>query len=482
VSEPEDQGGNGDSAGTAPSGVGFGRRLMLVTAAVLLVLLGAGSSVLWVYQWWLDRPVNQALETSGDAVSEVLQRLDDAKTLEDVSAAGALAPKSAESVGRAMESLRGETSHLTDDAQGVLAGQLALLEAIAPMEDLDVDSLMVWGVAVPQVEGAQAALEESASALARLDKGAEARIPDTRAATSQAAQVVGGVAVTSLTDDLENFVDELGKVSTTKQAAAVGQKVDGLDDAADAVAGGQDEDTATELEQLSIGLGAIAGLAEMDPTSLYLWDRTRSSLIPTTERLGIDATASAASMTRWVTAAQQKVDAWQVEYDAAVARRTAATSALDTYSQAVKKIMGDYERGRDELSDVLEDADLDEEYYIGWEVSSAMEDGLATRKRLLGRAQNAVPPESMRAAHQSLVGVLQAAVSAMETGDGAIQDFNNCYLDCTPLLSSSGWQQFSSGSGAITEDYNAARTAWNRALEAALRQVDAVPLPAAPRV
>ena len=95
MSELDDRNGQGDGAGTVPSRPHFGRRLVLVTTAALLVLLGATSGVVWAHQWWLDRPVNQALETSGDAVDKVLRRLDDAKTLEDVSAAGALAPESA---------------------------------------------------------------------------------------------------------------------------------------------------------------------------------------------------------------------------------------------------------------------------------------------------------------------------------------------------------------------------------------------------
>lgn len=482
MSETDVQGVHEDSAGPARSGAAIGRRLLVVTTVVLLVLVGVGSSVLWVHQWWLDRPVNQALETSGAAVAQVLRELEDAETLEDVSAAGSLAPRSAQSVSRALKSIEGETSLLTDDAKRVLAGQLALLEAIAPMEDLAVNSLTVWGVARPQMEEAQASLDESMTALARLDEGVDVHMPDSRPAMTQSAQIVGGVAVTSLTDELEKLVDDLSAVTTTTQAAAIGQEVGDLDEAAVAVAEGQDEDTATELEQLAIGLGAIEGLANMDPTSLYLWDRNRSSLIYATENLGIDAVGSAASMTRWVTVAQQKVDAWQVEYDAAVTRRTAAMSSLDTYSAEIEKVMRDYERARDEISEVLEGADLDEEYYVDFEVEWAMEDGLANRERLLRRAQSALPPESMRTSHQGLVGVLQAAVSAMAAGEGAIRDFNSCYWDCTPLLSSSGWQQFSSGSGAITEDYSAARAAWKGALEAALQQADAAPLPAAPKV
>ena len=111
-----------------------------------------------------------------------------------------------------------------------------------------------------------------------------------------------------------------------------------------------------------------------------------------------------------------------------------------------------------------------------------MEDGLSTRRRLLRSAQNIVPPESMRDTHQGLVFVLQAAVSAMAAGDDAIQDFNSCYWECVPLVSSSGWQEFSSGSSVITQDYDAARKAWNGALEAARAQVDAVPLPVPPEV
>jgi hypothetical protein len=112
-----------------------------------------------------------------------------------------------------------------------------------------------------------------------------------------------------------------------------------------------------------------------------------------------------------------------------------------------------------------------------------MEEGVLTRRDLLDDLDSLFVPGAMTSAHTGLEEVLGSAVDAMRTGEQAVEDWNLCYLDCAETYrDTSGWQVFSTRSGQITGEFDRALKAWNSALNQALAQANAVPLPSMPQV
>lgn len=446
------------------------------------MVVGLALSSVFGYLWWQDRPVNQALAASAAAVDPVLDQLTSAESLADVSGAGASAPKAAATVDEVLADIKDEDGELAAAARDLLAGQQLLLESIAPMEGLSEESLTVWGTTLPDVQEAQSSLLASRRALGELDGGAPDRVTDPRKATNHAIEIVGAAATASLTTELEGLINELDSVSNTREAAVLGERAALSEETAAAAALGQQGDPAETLGALNLALGALGSLARMDPESLYVWGNAKSDLSSSTRTLGVDSSGALDSMSAWVRTAQKEMDAWEADSEEAQKARSATTADLDEYSESMRRILRDYDRARDATADALEAAELDD-YSASYEVEEAMESGVRARQELLNEVQFLSVPGDIGSAHQGLIGVLEAAVEAMVTGEQAVEDWNACYLECPPTYRDmEGWREFSRASGDITTRFDRSRKDWDAALASALRSANAVPLPPIPKV
>lgn len=474
--------GGSTVAGSMPPSPGNGRRVLLrgLLAFVLLVALGLGSVL--GFQWWRDRPVNLALEEADKASTRVLDRLAGAEELADLAAAGEEARSAAAAIGEVADDLSEEDGELAEGGRAVLADQQALMTAVAPMAGLSEDSLAVWGTALPDLEQAQSDLLASRRALAEYDEGAGARVTDPRPATEQATDVVTDRATKALSEQLTGLLEEMRSVRTTSEAAALGERASGPAEAAAAVAGDEESDGDSDLAQLDAALGAVADLSTMDPESLFVWQGAEVTLAEATAALEIDSRAPRESMNTWVSRASIKMDTWRAAYETAETTRSAATADLDSYAEEVRRILRGYDRARDATSDALEAAELDD-YSASYDVEYAMEEGVTTRQDLLNDLQFLTPPEGMGTAHGELVAVVEAGVSAMTTGEQAVEDWNACYWECPKTYRDEpGWNQFSRASAGITTRFDTARKGWFAALATSLEAANAVPLPPMPRV
>jgi hypothetical protein len=468
-------GGLPDRAPAEPGSIG---RIFLIGGLVFLLLVGVGVGGTFGYQWWRDRPMTQALDSSATAFADVADKLDSAENLNDLSQAGAAAPKAAATVEKAVASIKGESGELARLTRAVLEDQVALLEAIAPMEGLSDTSLTVWSSAQPAIEEAQSSLLSSRRALTVFEKGLGEDVRDPRPSTEHAAEVVADQASSVLRTQLEDVLNDLADASTTSQAAAIGERTATMASSADAAGVGQSGSAASTLDHLSDAFTAINTLSAMDPETLYLWGDAKSDLATATDALGIDSTAARDSMSAWVETAQERMDQWRLDYEEAESQRSTATVDLDSYSEDMKRILRAYDRARDATADALGEEDASS-YDIEW----AMEEGVSTRQDLLDEMEYLYVPDGMSSTHSTLTGVLQRGVEAMMTGEWAVEEWNSCYYECEDSFrDTSGWQEFSSASSDITTDFDSARKAWVSALETALGKANAVPLPPMPSV
>jgi hypothetical protein len=466
-----------------PPRSGTGARTLLLRAGIAFVLLIAtGVAGVFGYQWWRDRPATQALDAADAAVSAVSDPLSRAATLEDVGAAASKAPASAEKVAKALADLSGDETELARRARPVLEGQQAFLESVAPFEGLSAESLAVWGTTLPSVQESLTDLVVARRALGSYDDGAVDHVGNPADALDHAVDVVASSATESLTGQLGDLLNDLQQVGTTREAAGVGERAAPLAEAAEAAEAGQQGRDLDTLTALGDALGAVAALDGMDPETLVRWGPASSTLQSATEQLGISSGEAVDSMDAWVSQAQKKMDAWRADYDRAESLRSAATSNLDTYAASVRRTLRQYDRARDATSDALETAELDD-YTSSYDVEYAMEEGVLTRRDLLDDLDSLFVPGAMTSAHTGLEEVLGSAVDAMRTGEQAVEDWNLCYLDCAETYrDTSGWQTFSTRSGQITGEFDRALKAWNSALNQALAQANAVPLPSMPQV
>ena len=465
----------------APRGRGA-RTLLLRAGIAFLVLVGLGIGGVLGYQWWRDRPATQALDTADAAVRTVTDSMADADTLADLGAAASSAPASAEKVSDALADLCDDETTLAQSVRPVLESQQTFLEALAPLEGLSDESLTVWGSTLPTVQESLTDVLAARRVLASYDAGAAGHVGNPVRSIEHAVEVVGSSATESLTGQLEELLVELEGVGTTREAAVLGERAGPLAESAGAAEAGQDSTDLDSLVSLGEAFGAIASLDTMDPESLSVWASYRASLTSASENVGLDASAAADSMSGWVSRAQKKMDAWQAAYDVAEAQRSAATSGLDTYSASVRRTLRQYDRARDATSDALEEADLDD-YSSGYTVEYAMEEGVLTRRGLLNDLEAVAVPTALASEHSGLETILDSAIEAMRTGEQAVEDWNLCYSDCAETYrDTSGWQTFSNRSGQITDEFDRSLKAWNGALDQALANANAVPLPAVPKV
>ena len=464
-----------------PGGTGT-RTLLLRAGIAFVVLIATGIAGVLGYEWWRDRPAMQALEAADAAVASVSRPLGEAASLEDVSAAAAAAPASAEKVSDALADLSDDETTLAERVRPVLQTQQAFLESLAPFEGLGDESLTVWGTTLPSVQESLTELVVARRSLGAYDEGAADLVRDPGNALDHAVEVVGSSAAESLRVQLDELLVELAKVRTTREAAVLGERADPLADAASAAEAGQQGTDLDVLTSLGDALGAIAALDGMDPETLQRWGPARTELTAATAELGVSSEDAAESMSTWVSQAQKKMDAWRAEYDRAESVRSSATSQLDTYAASVRRTLRQYDRARDATSDALETAELDA-YSSSYDVEYAMEEGVLTRRDLLDDLESLSVPPALATTHGGLEAVLGSGVEAMRTGEQAVEDWNLCYLDCAETYrDTSGWQAFSTRSGEISGEFDRALKAWNTALNQALSQANAVPLPAMPKV
>lgn len=464
-----------------PGGTGA-RTLLLRAGIAFVVLIATGIAGVFGYEWWRDRPAMQALEAADAAVASVSRPLGEAASLEDVSAAAAAAPASAEKVSDALADLSDDETTLAERVRPVLQTQQAFLESLVPFEGLNDESLAVWGTTLPSVQESLTELVVARRSLGAYDEGAADRVRDPGNALDHAVEVVGSSAAESLRVQLDELLVELTKVRTTREAAVLGERADPLADAAAAAEAGQQGTDLDVLTSLGDALGAIAALDGMDPETLQRWGPARTELTAATAELGVSSEDAAESMSTWVSQAQKKMDTWRAEYDRAESVRSSATSQLDTYAASVRRTLRQYDRARDATADALETAELDA-YSSSYDVEYAMEEGVLTRRDLLDDLQSLSVPPALVSTHGGLEAVLGSGVEAMRTGEQAVEDWNLCYLDCAETYrDTSGWQAFSTRSGEISGEFDRALKAWNTALNQALSQANAVPLPAMPKV
>jgi hypothetical protein len=458
-----------------------GRTLLLRALVAFVVLIATGFGGVLGYQWWRDRPATQALDEAAAAVSAVSDPLAKAATLDDVSAAASGAPAAAKTVADVLADLSDDESTLADRVRPVLQSQQAFLEAVAPFEGLGEESLAVWGSSFPAVQESLGGLATSRRSLSSYDDGAAGHVGDPRDAIDHTIDVVGSAATESLAARLDELLVDMEQVTTTREAAVLGERAAPLAESAEAAEAGQEGAGLASLVSLGDALGAIADLDGMDPETLLVWSGARARLSAATDQLGLSSAAATDSMSAWISQAQKKMDTWQAAYDQAESARSAATSHLDTYADSVRRTLRQYDRARDATSDALEEADLDDG--SSYTVEYAMEEGVLTRRDLLDDLESLNVPGALVTVHGGLETVLDSAVEAMRTGEQAVEDWNLCYSDCAETFrDTSEWQSFSSRSGEITGEFDRALKAWNGALTQALNQANAVPLPPVPQV
>jgi hypothetical protein len=471
-----------DAVGEAAAPRRAGGAAILVRALVafgLLVTLGFAG--VWGYYWWQDRPTDQALDASAAAVDSVLEPLAAAETLDEVASAATEVAPALRTIDSSLRELEDERGAYPESARSVLRDQRDLIEAVATLEALSAEDLLVWGAAQPAIAQARDSLADSKDALDRAEAGASERVPDPGPALDSLFDTVGHTAADALTGELSELVDRLGTAENTAMTAQVGASGGPLAEAATSVGAGQVGGLAVRLEALAEAFAAIDALDGMTPTTLGVWSDVKDDLARAADEVNVDASSSIRSMDSWVDRAQVRMARWEEAVAEIRSRRETDLAELDSYSTKVRALMKRYDRARQATSDALEEAELDE--FAAYTVEYEMEDGVRERRRILSSLRAQTPPLSMQGAHAALALVIEDAVAAMTTGEQAVEDYNYCYRSCADSFrDTAGWQSFSSESAALTTRFAEAEAAWARTLRSSLAAAGAERLPPTPDV
>lgn len=450
----------------------------------LLVLALLGTAAVVGLRWHGERDVRAVLASSTGTWVRALDAVASAGDTAALAEAAGRADEAAESLAVDLDRLEPGGGARRSAVRAQVSAERAVLLALAPLAEVASGPLAVWGSAHADL---QRAVEDEVAAravLRRVDADAVVRLPDTGAATRRVATTVGAAVVEDVQRNAVDLLDALqaaaGTADLRAAAAEAGERAAAVAAAERGLAGTAD---GAVLLEFAGALEAVRRLEALQPSDTAVWPDVRAELTRRLSAVG-DADAGLTAGTvrgrlplvltavdAVVRRAEQAHAAWVPVHAAAVARKQADLTALDSYARSVRDLDPEVTELRSFLGQL---ARRSAEPVPQGRASLGVVQGEAAS---LDRALLAVqPPEQVRSAHAALARPVTTAATALAAAATALAA-DPC-ADC-PVGQAPAWGAVAEATRAL-EGWADALAGWDKAVAEARAAVDARPLPPPP--
>lgn len=464
-------------------------RLLAGTAlglAVLLVLVTAG---LFGLQRMRDRPVYDGFDAAQSSYTELVRALATARDLDQVQAAG---QRSVSAVRYLEDNRRAVASRNTDTAYAIdalLGAEVGVARAAAPLAHLSADNLSAWGPTHDALTAALADLTKAKFVLAGKDSESAQAVVDGENVLPNLEKVVGGAVTDAAEARLTGLLRRLSSTGMTagirdaaEQAAHGPRSIENA--LADVAASSRD---AEQLHAFSDVYAAVTALNVVDADHLSDWGSLRASLV---SALGVAdggramraaGRAAVANVNRLVEHATARLNDWKTRYDAAVKAQADDLVALEDYRVGMAAQMGAYSALGNGLSAWIKHVEDPAAQVTDTEAYGVLSQAQSDRQAIHDAMNALTVPDSVRVAHDRLVGVVDDAIAAVQAAAAGTSDTATCVTDCL-YVDTPAWKGLPAAWDRVTNAYQAAYDSWQAAVRAARADIAKRTLPTQPQV
>ncbi len=465
------------------------QKMLAVLGGALALLLLTSVAGVAGYRHLRDQPARDAFEAAQQAFGPIARSFAEAKDLEQVSFAGERAADAVKRLEAERSAAASVSSDLGNGVTRVLAAQVAVAKAGAQLSDLSESDVTGWGDAHEALSMSTKQLASATSSLRADEADMASDVPSGKALLTNLESVVGSAVASVAEASLTSLLAELGSAKNTADVRSVAETAARDSESTKAAAEGMVPGTqdAEELEGFVSVYEALAGLGALDSESLDDWGSMRQSLstalggVTSGSSVSTSGSAAVESVNRLVERGRILLSDWQAKYDAAVKDKAADSTALDEYSKQMEAQMRAYSALRADLSEWIARVDDPNAYVTYDDAYSVLSQAQWERQVIRDEMNGLAVPTEMEAAHSGLVGVVDDAISAMQSAYDGATDSDYCMTSCY-YAETPGWTRFSSESDRITEAYRTADDNWQAAVASAQSSVADRKLPRKPVV